>query len=197
MQYKNKQILVIGKGGLFRQAEKHLHKGYQYYFYEDADGKGELENNKFYGLIVLVSGGIKRKDIYKRFIKYTSKPRIKHEIIAPTTLYDSRLGEECIVLDNCFIEKDVKIGNNCLFNVGAQIHHNSEIRDWVELCPRALILGGCKIGEGSFIGANATVLPKITIGKNCIIGAGSVVTKNIPNNVIAYGNPCKFIKNNI
>jgi len=44
------------------------------------------------------------------------------------------------------------------------------------------------------LGANVTVLPGVTIGNNSIIGAGSVVTKNIPENVIAVGNPCKVLR---
>ena len=50
------------------------------------------------------------------------------------------------------------------------------------------------IGENVWLGANVTVLPGVTIGKNAIIGAGSVVTKDIPENVIAIGNPCKVLR---
>ena len=48
-----------------------------------------------------------------------------------------------------------------------------------------------KIGNGVWIGANSVVMPCVTIGDNSIIGAGSVVTKDIPPNVIAFGNACK------
>ena len=50
------------------------------------------------------------------------------------------------------------------------------------------------IGENVWIGANAVVLPGITIGDNSVIGAGSVVTKDIPPNVIAVGNPCRVLR---
>lgn len=50
------------------------------------------------------------------------------------------------------------------------------------------------IGENVWIGGNTTILPGVTIGNNTTIGAGSVVTKNIPDNVLAYGNPCKVIR---
>ena len=46
------------------------------------------------------------------------------------------------------------------------------------------------IGSSAWIGANVTILPGVTIGENSVIGAGSVVTKDIPANVVAYGNPC-------
>lgn len=51
-----------------------------------------------------------------------------------------------------------------------------------------------KIGNNVWIGGNVTVLPGITIGDNTVIGAGSVVTKDIPSNVVAVGNPCRVIK---
>ena len=51
-----------------------------------------------------------------------------------------------------------------------------------------------KVGNNVWIGGNVIVLPGVTIGNNTIIGAGSVVTKNIPSNVVAVGNPCRVIK---
>lgn len=50
------------------------------------------------------------------------------------------------------------------------------------------------IGKNCWIGANAVILPGITIGDNVVIGAGSVVTKDIPSNVVAVGNPCRVLR---
>ena len=50
------------------------------------------------------------------------------------------------------------------------------------------------IGNNVWIGADSSILPGVTIGDNTVIGAGSVVTKSIPANVLAVGNPCKVIK---
>lgn len=52
-----------------------------------------------------------------------------------------------------------------------------------------------RIGNNVWIGMNSVILPGVSIGDNVIIGAGSIVTKNLPSNVIAVGNPCKVIKN--
>lgn len=50
------------------------------------------------------------------------------------------------------------------------------------------------IGDNVWIGAGAVILPGVTIGENTVIGAGSIVTKDIPANVVAYGNPCKVVR---
>lgn len=52
-----------------------------------------------------------------------------------------------------------------------------------------------KVGNNVWFGGNVVVLAGVTIGDNTVIGAGSVVTKDIPSNVLAYGNPCKVIRN--
>ncbi len=52
------------------------------------------------------------------------------------------------------------------------------------------------IGDHVWIGGGVIILPGVTIGNNVVIGAGSVVTKDIPDNVIAYGNPCKVVRAN-
>ena len=67
--------------------------------------------------------------------------------------------------------------------------------------PNERALGGIEIkdviiGKNVWIGAGVIIFPGVTIGDNSVIGAGSIVTKDIPSNVLAYGNPCKVIKNN-
>ena len=52
------------------------------------------------------------------------------------------------------------------------------------------------IKKGASIGANATILPGITLGENCLVGAGSVVTKDVPQNAIVVGNPAKILRYN-
>lgn len=52
-----------------------------------------------------------------------------------------------------------------------------------------------EIGNNVWIGGNVVVLPGIRIGDNVVIGAGSIVTKDIPSNVVAVGNPCRIIRN--
>ena len=84
------------------------------------------------------------------------------------------------------VREGATMGANCTIICGITIGKYSFIG------PNATLCGGVSVGECSFIGAGATILPYIKIGKNCMIGAGSVVTKDIPDNVTAYGNPAKI-----
>jgi acetyltransferase-like isoleucine patch superfamily enzyme len=64
----------------------------------------------------------------------------------------------------------------------------------VHISPGATLCGGVKICNNTHIGANSTIIQYRSIGENAIIGAGSIVTKDIRNNVTAYGNPCKEVR---
>lgn len=88
------------------------------------------------------------------------------------------------------------IGNFVRINRNSSIGHHTIIDDYVTINPGCNIAGKIIIGESTTIGMGVNIIDNIKIGRNTIIGAGSVVTKNIPENVIAYGNPCKIIRNN-
>ena len=90
----------------------------------------------------------------------------------------------------------VQIGNLVSINRGVRIGHHTKIGDFCTLNPGSNIAGGTIIGQNTTIGMGANVIDGINIGKNTIIGAGSVVTKPIPDNVVAYGAPAKVIRNN-
>ncbi|MER1278338.1 sugar O-acetyltransferase [Bacillus sp. C15(2022)] len=89
----------------------------------------------------------------------------------------------------------VTIGDDVLFGPRVGIYTANHVTD-----PEARVKGDVyalpvTIGDRVWLGANVIVNPGVTIGDNSIIGSGSVVTKDIPSNVIAVGNPCKVIKN--
>ena len=89
------------------------------------------------------------------------------------------------------------IGNYVSINRHVSIGHHTTIGNYTSINPGVNIAGNVSVGEATTIGMGANVLNKIKIGSNTIVGAGSVVTKDLPDNVIAYGNPCKIIRDNI
>ena len=96
------------------------------------------------------------------------------------------MNHNCVILDGAKVElgDNVFIGPNCGFYTAG---HPIE----VELRNKGLEYAKpIKVGNNVWFGGNVVVLPGVTIGDNVTIGAGSVVTKDIPSNVVAYGNPC-------
>lgn len=108
--------------------------------------------------------------------------------------YGNSIGEGSNIMTGTVLTNDVKIGEGVLINLNCTVGHDSTIGDFVELSPGVHISGNCKIGSYSNIGTNATILPKVTIGENVIIGAGSVVTKDIPDNCLVVGIPATIKK---
>lgn len=88
------------------------------------------------------------------------------------------------------------MGEYCVLNTGATIDHECKIGDGAHIMGGSYLAGRVTIGNFSSIGATATVLPDIKVGSNSIVGAGSVVTKNVPNNTVVIGNPAKFLRRN-
>lgn len=86
------------------------------------------------------------------------------------------------------------IGNYVFINRNVSIGHHTTIGDYTTINPGTNIAGNVTIGNSCQIGIGVNVFDGIKIGNNSIIGGGSLVTKDIPDNVLAYGNPCKIIK---
>ena len=96
----------------------------------------------------------------------------------------------CVILD-C---NRVKIGDNVKFGPNVQIYAATHPIKPKERLSGKEMAYPITIGDNVWIGGNCLVLPGVTIGNNTVIGAGSVVTKNIPDNVVAVGNPCRVIR---
>lgn len=97
---------------------------------------------------------------------------------------------DCIILD---VGK-VKIGKNVMFAPRVGVYTAGHPID-AEVRVRGLEFGtAVTIGDNVWVGANAVINPGVTIGSNVVIGSGSVVTKDIPDNVVAAGNPCRVLR---
>lgn len=120
-------------------------------------------------------------------------------------------GENIFIGDNCEINCHcvfldcgrITLGNNVLIAPGVHIYavfHPLKASERFEKDENGKILfcrnltAPVTIGNDVWIGGSSVILPGVTIGNNVMIGAGSVVTRSIPDNVLAFGNPCRVIK---
>ncbi|WP_245576531.1 sugar O-acetyltransferase [Flexithrix dorotheae] len=113
------------------------------------------------------------------------------------------IGENTFINMNCiFIDNNkITIGKNCLIAPHVQIYTASHPVNAAERintnssgAPYNTFTKPVAIGDNVWIGGNSVIVPGVKIGNNVTIGAGSVVTKDIPDNVVAFGNPCKIVK---
>jgi UDP-2-acetamido-3-amino-2,3-dideoxy-glucuronate N-acetyltransferase len=117
------------------------------------------------------------------------------------------IGEDCNICDHVFIENDVVIGNRVTIKSGVQLWDGLRIEDEVFIGPNATFTNDpfprsksypesfprTVVATGASIGANATILSGITIGRKSMVGAGAVVTRSVPPNAIVVGNPARIV----
>jgi sugar O-acyltransferase (sialic acid O-acetyltransferase NeuD family) len=108
----------------------------------------------------------------------------------------SELGSGVFIGPASVIAPYVELGNLVTLNRSVTVGHHTTIGDFSTLNPGVNIAGGSSIGANSTIGMGTNIFDGVNIGSNTVVGAGSVVTNDLPGNVVAYGTPAVVIKSN-
>lgn len=141
-----------------------------------------------------IGNPILRKKMYEKFQKIGGELISTISPKASIGHHGITISKGCNIMDQAVLSNDIYLGIGCLIYFNAMVTHDVKLGDFVQISPGASLLGRGVIGDYSEIGSNATILPDVIIGKNVIVAAGSVVTKNIPDNCMVAGVPAVIKK---
>ena len=119
-------------------------------------------------------------------------PSIIHP--SATICKDVEIGEGALICAGAVIGVGAKVGAFCIVNTRASLDHHSTLGDYASLAPAAATGGNAHIGEGTAIGMGVMIHHGITIGAWTVVGSGSLVNKDLPGGVTAFGQPARAIQ---
>lgn len=150
---------------------------------------------------------VKRKRV-KYFIIAIGDPKTRVRIseyclelgLEPKTIIDksaniakqATIEEGVYIGKNAIVNVDAKIEKYVIINSGVIIEHGTQVGAYTNISPHCTLAGSVKVGTTTYIGASSTIFQLKEVGSTTIIGAGSIVNRNIPSNVKAFGTPIKI-----
>jgi sugar O-acyltransferase (sialic acid O-acetyltransferase NeuD family) len=169
-------------------------KDFEFNILNDNEWNGEFEN-----LIMGVTGPLTMKKVYDSFLKsHNIQESDYFTFYHPSAVVSKQteIGTGVFIGPGSIIAPYVSLGNLVTINRKVSVGHHTNIGKFVVLHPGCNIGGASTIGDYTSIGMGANIINSSSIGENTIIGAGSLVTKSIPDNVIAYGVPARIMRDN-
>lgn len=145
--------------------------------------------------VVAIGDNYVRKNVVDKILKIKPNFEFVNIIHPAATVADNvMLGQGVVVFANAVINADAIIGSHVIINTSSSVDHECIIGDFSSIAPGVVLGGNVKIGIGSAVALGAKILHSIVIGQNTVIGAGSLVTKDVSDNVLAYGVPCRLVR---
>lgn len=153
------------------------------------------EKHRTFGGIIAIGDNWGRSNVYNEIINLMPTFEF-YNAIHPSVIIGNNvsIGKGVVAMAGCIFNPKSTIGDFTFFATGAQIEHDCFIDNFASVSAGSVLGGHVKISKYSAVTLGVTVLDRIVIGENSVIGSGSLVLKNIPNDVLAYGNPCEIIR---
>ena len=107
-----------------------------------------------------------------------------------------KISEGVIIAAGSVLTVEIKIGAHTHIDTACTVGHETRLGKCVRLNPGVSVAGNVTLADGVYVGSGATIIQGLTIGCNAVIGAGAVVVRDLPDNVVAVGNPARVIKTN-
>ena len=106
------------------------------------------------------------------------------------------IGGGAVIFPGCYVSSKAVLGRNIAMVAGSMVGHDTVLGDSCVISGHVNIGGGCSVGDESYLGMGAQVKEMTRIGRGSIVGMGSIVFSDIPDEVIALGNPCRPMRPN-
>jgi len=105
------------------------------------------------------------------------------------------IGSGVVAMAGVIFNPGARIGDFTLFGTGAQIEHDCVIEEFASVSSGSVLGGFVRIAKYAAVCLGTTVVDRVSIGENTVVGSGSLVTRSLPANVLAYGAPAKIVRN--
>lgn len=182
--------------------------GYQVSFFDDAYPNKKSVGNwsiigasddlfatlaQYTGVAVAIGNNAIRQQKIDLLLKAKAKLPV---LIHPTATVSSYAKIECgtVVFAGAVINPDAVIKKGCIINTNSVIEHDCGVGEYSHISPSVALAGGTLVGDNTWIGIGSCSKQLVKIGSNSTIGAGSVIIKDIPAGVVAFGNPARIVK---
>lgn len=135
-------------------------------------------------------------DIRKKFVDMFPGFNDWETLIHPSVNLSasSTVGKGCVICANNNISVNTRIGDQVIMNISVTMGHDCEIGNFVSIMSGSVVSGHVTIKEGAYLGSNSTIVPGMKVGSHARVGAGSVVIRNVKDNVTVMGVPAKTLR---
>jgi sugar O-acyltransferase (sialic acid O-acetyltransferase NeuD family) len=108
--------------------------------------------------------------------------------------YRAKVGPGTVVMPQVVVGPGTHVGSHCILNTSSAIDHDGRMEDYSSIAPGATLGGNVEVGEFSAISLGAQIIHGKRVGEHSVVGAGATVVQDIPSFKVAYGTPCKVVR---